>query len=392
MNTTFQVGPNAADTVSVATNDFRISRFGVNRVVGNPTGTFNGNARGGTGERITIENSLGQREQVVILAAGSSPSAKEAASAREIARTVNAVQAGTGVSATARTEVEIVGFTAGITYGLSLETGSVPAAVDYSFALTSSGLLDQALSGAVNAFNLSPESRDTGLTMSVNAAADGIILTSAIGDNIIVGPSGLPGWPSVITLKQVGFPLTPPDNNRLAAFPANATGTVRTFTGQVTFDSERPFRIFSEALSATSPKPTPATTYPNAGLSLEEPKGTAENVASLQKSSSVVSLSEIDVTTGLASIRDAFAVVDGAIASVTTQQAALGSAQNRFDSIITNLGRDAVNLETARGYIQDADIALETSIQTQSSIQYQLNIAILGQANALQQAVLALLR
>ena len=382
-NTVFQVGPNAADTVSVATNDFRVSRFGVNRLFGNGTGTNIGGARGGTGEQITVEGYLGQ-EKVVIGAAGAP------ASAKMIAKAINAVQAGTGVSATARTEVEITGWGPG-TYTLTLEASNAGAPILFNFAPVAGvppATVD--LSDAVNTFNASSVSTDTGVVMSLNAAGDGVILTSAAGDNISVGVGGGVALASGLTFKPANYtgPLT--DTNRVQSLAAGATTGSRTYTGQVIFDSERPFTVISEALTSVSPPVVATTPYPTPGLSLKKPA--TATLTKATESSTIVPVSKIDVTAGPASIRDAFAIIDGALAAVATQRAALGSTQNRFNAIIDNLDNDFVNLTTARGYIRDADIALESSIQTRASIQNEVNIAILGQANALQQAVLALLR
>ena len=384
-NTIFQVGPNAADTVSVATNDFRVNRFGVNRLLGNGTGTNSGGVRGAGGESIIIDGYVGQ-EKVSIPAAGTG-----GASAKEIAKAVNAAQAGTGVSALARTDLEIVGWAKG-SYVLQLDSAN--AGTPFTFAVLDGilpGTVD--LSGMVTAYNASSTRVTTGIEMSLNADGQGVILTSAAGDNITVTlPAGAnpAGLPNTLILKPTNFTGATTgagvDGFRVQTLANTLTSGSRAFTGQVVFDSERPFTIISEPV----PLPTAAPFYPDAGLVLKEP--TVKTLPRATESSTPISLSTIDVTTGPTSIRDAFAIVDGALASVATQRAALGSTQNRFNSIIDNLSNDFVNLTTARGYIQDADIALESSIQTRASIQNQVNIAILGQANALQQAVLALLR
>jgi len=363
----------------------------VNRLFGSPTGTNAGGARGagGTtaGDRLTIEGYLGQ-ERVSIGPAGPNSSAKE------IAKAVNAVQSGTGVSATARTELEVTGLAAGNTYTLQIEAANIgqqPPEI-FNFSPIAGVPSGTDFSAAITAFNLSQTSTVTGVEMSVNAAGDGIILTSAAGDNITFGvPTaalGSPGLPSPITLKTPNSPLT--DSNSMQTLVKDAAGQTRIFTGQVVFDSERAFTVIEEPVATLTPFAVITAPAAHLGLVLKKPGGAATPRA--VEGSKVISLSTIDVTEGPASIREAFAIIDGALAAVATQRAALGSAQNRFNSIIDNLGRDFVNLKKARSFIQDADMGLEASIQSSANIQHQVNIAILGQANALQQAVLALLR
>ena len=389
-NTVFQVGPNAADTVSVATDNFRSTNLGSYRLIGNGTGTNAGSVRGGGGETITIDGYLGKEEVVVppISQVG-------AASAKEITRMVNALESKTGVKATARTEIEI-SFPSWAPplggYVLQLETGGLGAPGTVGLItvtpVAAVGAASFNLASTVAAFNASPVSTGTGVVMSLGATGDSIVLTSASGDNMIISlPAGAnpANIPTEVRVRTLGLPLTSTDPNRARSFAAGAPSGSQAFTGQVIFDSQRAFSVVSEAKATPAP-----TTYPSPGLIFEKPSGTPP--AKIQKSASVASVSTIDVTAGLASIRDAFAIIDGALDAVATQRAALGSTQNRFDSIIDNLDDDFVNLTEARGYIRDADIALESSNQTRASIQNQVNIAILGQANALQQAVLALLR
>ncbi|MFT7287392.1 MAG: flagellin [Halieaceae bacterium] len=84
--------------------------------------------------------------------------------------------------------------------------------------------------------------------------------------------------------------------------------------------------------------------------------------------------------------------VDAALASVNSSRASLGAIQNRFDSVVTSLQITAENLSASRSRIQDTDFAAETANLTRAQILQQAGIAILAQANAQPQNVLALLQ
>ena len=90
--------------------------------------------------------------------------------------------------------------------------------------------------------------------------------------------------------------------------------------------------------------------------------------------------------------QDAIGTIDGAIKKVSDARAELGAVSNRLSSTINNLDQISVNLDAARGRIQDADFAAETSNLAKSQILQQAATAMLAQANASKQTVLALVR
>lgn len=85
-------------------------------------------------------------------------------------------------------------------------------------------------------------------------------------------------------------------------------------------------------------------------------------------------------------------VVDNALTTVNNSRANLGSIQNRFDSVINSLTTTNENLTAARSRILDTDFAAETANLTRNQILQQAGTAMLAQANALPQSVLALLK
>ncbi len=88
----------------------------------------------------------------------------------------------------------------------------------------------------------------------------------------------------------------------------------------------------------------------------------------------------------------AIANVDSAINTVSSSRATFGAVQNRFEAVIANLRNYAENLTASRSRIEDADFAQETASLTRAQILQQAGVAVLAQANALPQTVLALLR
>ena len=96
--------------------------------------------------------------------------------------------------------------------------------------------------------------------------------------------------------------------------------------------------------------------------------------------------------TDAATAGTAMSNIDAALTTVNTQRALFGAVQNRFDAIVGTLQVAAENQAAARGRIMDADFAAETANLSRSQILQQAGTAMVAQANALPQGVLALLR
>ena len=102
-------------------------------------------------------------------------------------------------------------------------------------------------------------------------------------------------------------------------------------------------------------------------------------------------LAGVDVLTGTTA-NDALLTLDFALQQVSGLRAELGAVQSRFESTIANLSVTTENQSAARSRIRDADFAAETAELTRNQILQQAGIAILSQANAQPQNVLALLQ
>lgn len=103
------------------------------------------------------------------------------------------------------------------------------------------------------------------------------------------------------------------------------------------------------------------------------------------------SLDKLDISTFEGATK-ALAAIDNAISSVDSNRSSLGAVQNRFTSTIASLQITSENLQAARGRIQDADFAAETTNLSKSQVLQQAGIAMLSQANQSSQQVLSLLR
>jgi flagellin len=98
-----------------------------------------------------------------------------------------------------------------------------------------------------------------------------------------------------------------------------------------------------------------------------------------------------DLTT-VANALTAIDDIDAALTTVNGQRATLGAVQNRFQSVIDALSVAKENQEAARSRIMDADFAQETAALTRAQVLQQAGVAMLAQANAVPNNVLALLR
>ena len=84
--------------------------------------------------------------------------------------------------------------------------------------------------------------------------------------------------------------------------------------------------------------------------------------------------------------------VDSALAAVGTARGKLGAYSNRLDSVVRNLTNNSNAIKEGVGRIQDADFAAETTNLSKTQILQQAATAMLAQANAAKQGVLALLQ
>jgi flagellin len=88
----------------------------------------------------------------------------------------------------------------------------------------------------------------------------------------------------------------------------------------------------------------------------------------------------------------AIGLIDTAIKTVNTQRSELGAVSNRLSHTVANKTNISTNLSAAKGGIEDADFALETTNLAKTQILQQASTAMLAQANAAKLNVLSLLQ
>lgn len=349
--TTFQVGANAGQTIQATTANFSTSQYGNYRIgskaatdagaKGDLTNGSTANAIASNaaatsrvaGGDVTISGATGSA--TVTIAAG--------ASAKKAVEQINAETGTTGVTASAKTEIDVTALAADTSYKFDV-TSDNSTAVTISFTLGAAVDKD-GLASAVNAFN--DVSAKTGVTARVNDTGDGITLLNAAGENITIANAA-----SGSATATVGGTST-------------AAGASAVATGQIVLDSEKSFSI-------TAANTTDFFTATAAAGQLQK-------------------VSDLDVSSVDAAQRT-LAMVDSALAAVNSQRAKFGALQSRFESTIANLQTSSENMAASRSRIRDTDFASETANLTRAQILQQAGTAMLSQANALPQNVLSLLR
>ena len=183
---------------------------------------------------------------------------------------------------------------------------------------------------------------------------------------------------------------------------SSVTGVVATDTGSgvslAAADGRNIITSFTTVGAAEFGMAAAATTGATLNVTYKAPAGITGSVAftgaftsSTAIASTGTAISAIDVSTA-SGAQTALTAIDAALASVNSSRASLGAYQNRFASVVTSLQTTAENLTASRSRIKDTDFAAETAALTRGQILQQAGTAMLAQANALPNGVLALLR
>jgi len=268
------------------------------------------------------------------------------------AAAINAVSGSTGVTATVgKTTVS----------GTASTSATAIASGDITINGVNLGALNASTSGAQRGAQVAAAvnaiSTQTGVTATFDTSTGAVALAAADGRNITVTAS----------------------TNADAA--AANTGITVSATGATDIATS------TLSLSSTS----------SAGITLANGTGTGLTAANLTggftSATTTVGagVSSLDLTTA-AGATAALTTIDAALQSINTSRASLGAYQNRFSSAVSSLQTTSENLTASRSRIRDADFASETATLTRGQVLQQAGTAILAQANALPQGVLALLR
>ena len=355
----YQVGANANQTIVASTANMRTNVYGNNQATGTGATAQASATAGGTNGvvagTLAVAGALGSKDISLAINETSKASADK----------INAETANTGVTATARTNVQVTFASVGA-YSLVLQgDNSTDETVSFSLSATSGA---DALSAAVQAIN--DKSSKTGITAELNSANGGLILTNTSGNNIAVGKVGATANAGAVNVQKMtadtaGTMSVAGTNQALAAATA-ATPTYIVSSGYLTLDSDKSF----SAVSTTT---------------------TALTTAGATSSSTLKKVSELDVST-VTDATDALKTVDSALKFISGERAKLGALQSRFETTVANLQVSSENMSAARSRIQDADFAQETAALSRAQILQQAGTAMVAQANQIPQGVLALLR
>ncbi len=338
---TFQVGANANQTITATTGNFRTTTYGTQ------LRTSAAIDAGATATNLSGSFDIAGLKTSTITLTATDTAATAAAQVNSKAET-------TGVTASARNQVQLDTFGAGKTYTLAVKgDNSTAANVTFSVAAnTPAGLAE-----AVKAFN--DTSSQTGTTAKLNANGDGIILTNEAGSNINLTNNAAV---AADDFKMYSYDAANADFSTTALTVAGNGGTGDA-TGYLEFSSEKGFAIQN----------TTTTTL-------------VANGASALNAVNTIDVSTVDGST------KALKIIDSALAAVNGQRASFGALQSRFETTVNNLQSTSENMSASRGRIQDADFAAETANLSRSQILQQAGTAMVAQANQLPQGVLALLR
>lgn len=348
---TFHIGAFANENLTLSLGDATAAAIGAQRVYSD--GSLNQAATAANtlptspvaaNEDLTITGTIGST--TIDVAA--------AATAKTVADQVNAAAAGTGVTASAYTQLSLSNLTAAGTISFSL---SGLSAANISTNIASTGDLSE-LSDAINAVTAT-----TGVEATLSSNRASLTLKSREGYDIGIEDFSVGAANSTIDVQGL-------DQDGVAAGNAVSLtdgGTDSTLVGgTLTFES-------SDTFSVTSA---------NAGGLFAANTATASTLSAV---------SAIDVGTQ-GGANNALEVVDAALQFIDNMRADLGAIQNRLESTIANLSNVAENLEAAKSRVVDADFAAETAALTKGQILQQAGTAILAQANQLPQQALQLLQ
>ncbi|WP_268801676.1 flagellin [Piscirickettsia litoralis] len=385
-NQMFQIGVEVDDTLSLTFGNTKPAVIGMAEYGGGITGTAVGAAQGdnmgalragvlGTAgaaanldafvnqivaQNITIDGHAGPAVTVNYAV----PTAPAASSAKDVAKAINAEKESTGVRVEGRTRMTL---------------SNLQNAGQISFTLYGDGgtLITQGTSGyAVNvqindtndltalAAGINDLSASTGITASLSADLDEIILEHDEGENIGIENFLNSGTGTIAVQGMDG----------VAAINLTSGGTDSIVAiGALQFKSDKQFNLASSV----------AGTNTVGGVFVGAAGDTKFSLLS-----SVESMNILDRFNALLTVE----IVDSALDALTTIGAQLGAKQNRLDVTIASIESQEINLTSARGRIEDADFAAESTDLSKFQVMLQAGTAMLAQANQLPATALQLLQ
>ena len=217
-----------------------------------------------------------------------------------------------------------------------------------------------------------------GLNQAIRNANDGISLAQTAEGALIEIENMLQRMRELAVQAETGTNSTDDFTYLDLEFSALTTEIARIAT-TTQFNSQD---VFS---AAAAPTDTDATSFTiKAGYSLDD----TDDITMEIRGMSFLPAGVGNATSAGSSIEN----VDDMLDEIRGERADLGAVINRLSYTVDNLANIAVNTEAARSRIVDADFASESSALSRAQILQQAGTAMLAQANAAPQSVLALLQ
>ncbi|MGE5384969.1 MAG: flagellin [Betaproteobacteria bacterium] len=360
----FQVGANVGETISVGlATSMRTSAIG-QIATATSSAEVTVTALGGTG---TIAVGTAPAVTVGASVAGSA-AGQSVGSAYAKAAAIN--NAGiSGLTATATNNVE---------FGIAATTGTATTTATYSLRINGQDIFagyNQQANGVLTSQQITDAINSYQSTTGVSASLSGtnLRLSAADGRDIAIGQDVAGGVAGGISAGAGGSTTV-----NGVVYRDGQLGTV----AQATKNSATAAAVNGGTLTLTANDNIVITT---------DGTDMGFSAATTTIAKDTTTLASANVKT-VSAANDAIYRVDSALTAVSTLRSTFGAIQNRFESTISNLQATTENLSASRSRIQDADFAQETASLTRAQILQQSGIAMLGQANALPQNVLSLLR
>lgn len=397
---TYQVGANTNQTITANTANLRTNQYGTYQMgVGNGTGNLvtTNSVSGATAVTAGATGTVNVNGATVTASGsfsinGSSISVSGTDMAKDIANKINA--AGTGVTATARTEVNLA--LGSGTYSLTAASkSSTFESVSFNVSdLDNNGKIEaDEYSQAIQAFNA--KSSKTGITAELSTFQDStkttqyaLKLVAADGSNIALSndPSNVSGFGGSVTKWDMNTSASSGSIQFMQSGAAGALSTSTAGSGVVTFGGQIVLNSASSYSVSTS-----GASFASGVMAVGGTSTTTSLASGAAYASTLKTVEKLDIST-VGGANQALRIVDDALSTVNDQRAKFGALQSRFSATINNLATTSENMSAARSRIRDADFASETASLTRAQVLQQAGTAMLGQANALPNQVLSLLR
>ena len=353
-NKTFQVGANAAQTISIASIDnAQATALGAQQLgttgsamnVATTAATAAATATAGNGVVVSTAMTLSTAQ------GGTSPAVTWLvdSDAKTIAAAINTTAGANGITATATNSATLSGISAAGDVAFNLN----------GIAITATGVTTGDSTALLTAINASTGSTGVVASFTTTGLTNSLTLTAADGRDI-----------KVDTYTNTGA--------------VGATASFKGAGGSATslVEGGNDSSIATGKVTLSSSKGTISTATADASVF---------TVTSGVATSSISSVAAASISTA-AGAQATITVVDAALAQVSSSRGELGAYQNRFSSVVNSLQTTSENLSASRSRIQDADFAAETANLSRSQILQQAGTAMVAQANQLPQGVLSLLK